>query len=73
MCVCIGTCTSIMDMHAHTHAHNYCTSANDVAKLGHTGAHALAARGCAPPVQVRLKIISTKCTLFNRKSGAKNA
>ena len=28
-----------------------------VDKLGHTGARALATRGCAPPVQVLLKII----------------
>ena len=29
-----------------------------VTKLGHTGAHALATRGGAPPVQVSMQIIS---------------
>ena len=32
--------------------------ASGVAKLGHTGASPLATRGCAPPVQVLLKILS---------------
>ena len=37
-----------------------------VAKLGHTGAHALATRGCAPPVQaLLLKIIGAECTVIN--------
>ena len=30
--------------------------ASGVAKLGHTGARVLAARGCAPPVQALLKV-----------------
>ena len=34
-----------------------------VAKLGHTGARALATRGCAPPVQALLKIIIAECQL----------
>ena len=34
-----------------------------VAKLGHTGACALATRGRAPPVQAHLKIIGAECTL----------
>ena len=44
-----------------------------VAKLGHTGARALATRGCAPPVQVLLKIISAECTVINRELDAKSA
>ena len=36
--------------------------ASGVAKLGHTGARALATRGCAPPVQALLKIIGTECS-----------
>ena len=34
-----------------------------VAKLGHTGARALATRGCAPPVQALLKIIGADVPL----------
>ena len=44
-----------------------------VAKLGHTGARALATRGCAPPVQALLKIIGAECTIINRELGAKSA
>ena len=44
-----------------------------VAKPGHTGARALATGGCAPPVQVLLKIIGAECTVINRKLGAKSA
>ena len=44
-----------------------------VAKLGHTGARALATRGCAPPVQALLKIIGAECTVFNRELGSKSA
>ena len=44
-----------------------------VAKLGHTGAHALATRGRAPPVQALLKIIGTECTVINRELGVKSA
>ena len=44
-----------------------------VAKLGHTGARALATRGCAPPVQVLLKIIDAECTVINRELGIKSA
>ena len=32
-----------------------------VAKLGYTGARALATRGCAPQVQALLKIIGAEC------------
>ena len=46
-----------------------CTSG--VAKLGQTGARALATRGCAPPVQVFLKIIGAECTIINRELGTK--
>ena len=35
--------------------------ASGVAKLGHTGARALATGGCAPPVQTLLKIIGAEC------------
>ena len=42
-------------------------------KLGHTGARALATGGCAPPVQVLLKIIGAECTVINREPGAKSA
>ena len=41
-----------------------------IAKLGHTGGRALATRGCAPPVQVLLKIIGAKCTVINRANWA---
>ena len=44
-----------------------------VAKLGHTGARALATRGCAPPVQALLKIIGAECTAINRELGVKSA
>ena len=55
------------------HAHVYIHIISGVAKLGHTGARALATGGCAPPVQVLLKIIGTECTVINRKLGAKSA
>ena len=42
-----------------------------VAKLGHTGACALATGGFAPPVQALLKIIGAKYTVINRELGAK--
>ena len=47
-----------------------------VAKLGHTGARALATGGCAPPVPVQalLKIIGAEYTaVINRELGAKSA
>ena len=44
-----------------------------VAKLGHTGARALATRGCAPPVQALLKIFGVECTVINCELGAKSA
>ena len=44
-----------------------------VAKLGHTGARALATGGCAPPVQALLKIIGAECTVINGEFGAKSA
>ena len=44
-----------------------------VAKLGHTGARALATGGCAPPMQALLKIIGAECTVINRELGAKSA
>ena len=48
-------------------------SSSGVAKLGHTGARALATGGCAPPVQALLKIIGAECTVINRELGAKSA
>ena len=42
-----------------------------VAKLGHTRVRALATGGCAPSVQVLLKITSAECTVINRELGAK--
>jgi len=42
-------------------------------QAGHTGARALATRGCAPPVQALLKIIGAECTVINRKLGIKSA
>ena len=44
-----------------------------IAKLGHTGARALETRGCAPPMQALLKIISVECTVINRELGAKSS
>ena len=44
-----------------------------VAKLGHTGVHALATRGCAPPVQALLKIIGAEYTVINHELAAKGA
>jgi len=40
-----------------------------IAKLGHTGASALATTDCAPPVQVLLKIICAKCTVIQSQIG----
>ena len=48
-------------------------SGSGVAKLGHTGARALATGGCAPPVQALLKITGAECTVINRELGAKSA
>ena len=50
-----------------------CYMVSGVAKLGHTGARALATRGCAPPVQALLKIIGAECTAINRELGVKSA
>ena len=44
-----------------------------VARLGHTGARALATGGCAPPVQALLKIIGAECSVINRELRAKSA
>jgi len=40
-----------------------------VAKLGHTGARALATGGCAPPVQALLKIIGAECNRYQSRIG----
>ena len=42
-----------------------------VARLGHTGARALATRGCAPPVQVCMQILGADSIIVDRESGAK--
>ena len=42
-----------------------------VARLGHTGACALATRGRAPPVLVHTQIIVADSSIVDRKSGAK--
>ena len=62
------------------HMHLVASASSGVAKLGHTGARALATGGCAPatggcapPVQALLKIIDAECTVINRESGAKSA
>ena len=60
--------------HANTVAmYMYGVKSSGVAKLGYTGARALATRGCAPPVQALLKIIGAECTVINRELGAKSA
>ena len=41
-----------------------------VARLGHTGEHALAIRDCAPPVQVRIRIIGADSIVVDRELGA---
>ena len=42
-----------------------------VARLGHTGARALATRSYAPPVQVFIRIIGAESTVVNHESGSK--
>ena len=42
-----------------------------VARLGHTGARALATRVRAPPVQVSMQIIGADSSIVDRESGAK--
>ena len=42
---------------------------SDVARLGHTGAHALATRGCTTPVQI---CISADSIIVDYRSGAKS-
>ena len=42
-----------------------------VARVGHTGARTLAARGCAPLVLVQSQIITTDSSIVDRKLGAK--
>ena len=48
-------------------------SPSGVARLGHTGAHALATKGRAPLVQVRMRIIGTDSIVIDRESGAKKS
>ena len=42
-----------------------------VARLGHTGARALATRGCARPVQVFIRIIGAESIVVDHESGSK--
>ena len=44
-----------------------------VATLGHTGARALATRGCAPPVQVSMRIVCADSSIVDRESGAEQS
>ena len=55
-----------------TQQHNLAILNSGVAKLGCTGARALATRGCAPPVQALLKIIGAECTVINHELDAKS-
>ena len=48
-------------------------SPSGVARLEHTGAHALATKGHAPLVQVRMRIISANSIIIDRESGAKQS
>ena len=80
-----STITSVMIYHrgaslSEQHTDLLCTkqdlshTSSGVAKLGHTGARALATGGCAPPpVQALLKIIGAEFTVINRELGAKSA
>ena len=44
-----------------------------VARLGHTGARALATRGRAPPVGMLIIGADSTCIVVDRKSGAKRS
>ena len=44
-----------------------------VAKLGHTGARALATRGHAPPVEVSMRIIGADSIIVDRTSGTQRS
>ena len=44
-----------------------------VARLGHTGARALATRGRAPLVQVSVRIIGADSNVVDHESGAKQS
>ena len=48
-------------------------SPSGVARLGHTGVHALATRGRAPVVQVRMRIIGANSVVIDRESDAKQS
>ena len=51
----------------------YICLCSGVARLGHTGARALASRGRAPPVQVRNRIIGADSIVVDRKSGTERS
>ena len=44
-----------------------------IARLGHTGARALATRGCAPPVQAFIQIIGAESIVVDCESGSKRS
>ena len=48
-------------------------SPSGVARLEHTGAHALATRGRAPLVQVCMRIIGANSIVIDHESGAKQS
>ena len=56
-----------------TNINKQCLNSSGVARLGHTGACALATGGRAPPVQVRIQIIGTDSIVVDRESGAKRS
>ena len=76
LCVvfCLLSICVITRLYCTVHAYSaFPIPGSGVAKLGHTGARALATGSCAPPVQVLLKIIGAECTVINRKLDAKSA
>ena len=44
-----------------------------VARLGHTGARAIATRGRALPVQVSMRIVGAESVVVDRESGARRS
>ena len=50
---------------------NRWSTGSGIARLGHTGVHALATRGCVLPVQVRMRIIVADSIIVDHESGTK--
>ena len=70
----IPTVTAEMQpLEASCHPTFFNIAGSGVARLGHTGARALATRGRAPPVQIRNRIIGADSIAVDRKSGAKRS